>query len=384
MVDGIGRLCLLRILVPGLAFVVTPRLRSRSAGVTLLTRPLHTSVGSTDDGDATPVPHLCCVDHIDTADRWRRINSTRDGDGMLTGDCDAVVTWVGVEHDESTFIRRLQQHPRSHPTVESQSDAISRYAEKQEPPRSAVESIEATQRWSSNFVRRLNLCPWAGQSLDTHGAMRFWVLLVDADDGEEIIFDRLRRTIRMAGEHLVSITAPASEDDPPGRTSSVDPSAAISFVILARADGDVLTPPADFGSFYDSFLDLEDRLLDECDVFWDTNGDDSVEDPPIGCDITIAAFHPEWKFGSSGTSSLDESCQPIDYEKRTPYPTVSVVVSSAIDSLMDERTGGADPHGSALVTKRIADLNDETLNGLGIDAVEKLYAAEVAKCHPGS
>ncbi|EJK72857.1 hypothetical protein THAOC_05571 [Thalassiosira oceanica] len=184
----------------------------------------------------------------------------------------------------------------------------------------------------------------------------------------------------MAGEHLVSITAPASEDEPPGR-SSVDPSAAISFVIVApRGDDTVQTPPApaDFESYYNFFLGMEDRLLDECDVFWDTNDGESGDDP-LGCEITIAAFHPDWKFGATGTK---ESCQPIDYEKRTPYPTVSIVMSSAIESLMD--TQAADPHGSALVTKRIADVNDQTLNGLGIEAVENLYAAEVANCHPGS
>ena len=360
------------ILARSLAFVVTPRLPS---GATLITRHQQTShtSGSTD-GD---VPDLC-GDRGDAAGRWFQINCTlREDDGIMR-DCDAVVTCVGVDRDdESTFVRLL----RPVESRQSASDAIFRSAGNQVPPRSAVEAIEATQRWSSNFVRRLNLCPWAGQSLDTHGAMRFWVLLVGGDDGEELIFDRLHRTIRMAGEHLVSIAAPASEDDPTGRIA-VDPSAAISFVILARVDDNVPDPPTDFGSFYETFLHLEDRLLDECDVYWDTNGDESGGELPLGCDITIAAFHPEWKFGSSDTSAIGESCQPIDYEKRTPYPTVSIVLSSAIDSLMDERVGGADPHGSALVTKRIAEVNAQTLGGLGIEEVEHLYAAEVTKCLP--
>lgn len=368
-------MCLPLILAPSLAFVVTPKLPS---GATLITRHQQQDQdpGSTD-GDAASVPDLC-GDRVDAADRWFQINSTlREDDGIMR-DCDAVVTWVGVDRDESTVVRLLQPVE----SRQSASDAILRSAGNQVPPRSAVEAIEATQRWSSNFVRRLNLCPWAAQSLDTQGAMRFWVLLVGEDDGEELIFDRLHRTIRMAGEHLVSIAAPASEDDPTGRIA-VDPSAAISFVILARVDGNVPNPPAaDFGSFYETFLYLEDRFLDECDVYWNTNGDESGGELPLGCDITIAAFHPEWKFDSSDTSAIGESCQPIDYEKRTPYPTVSIVLSSAIDSLMDERVGGADPHGSALVTKRIAEVNVQTLDGLGIEEVERLYAAEVAKCLP--
>ncbi|EJK58615.1 hypothetical protein THAOC_21246, partial [Thalassiosira oceanica] len=190
MIDRIGRLqlCLLRMLAPTLAFV--------GSGVTPLARPLHTSGSIDNDGAATSVPHLS-GDRIDAADRWLEIDSTLRDDHEFMRDCDAVVSWVGVDRDESTVIRMSQ--PVESRQSESDYASTFRSAKNQVPPRSAVEAIEATQRWSSNFVRRLNLCPWAGQSLDTPGAMRFWVLLVGGDDGEELIYDRLNRTIHMAG-----------------------------------------------------------------------------------------------------------------------------------------------------------------------------------------
>ena len=286
-------------------------------------------------------------------------------------------------------------------------------------PTEALEAIQATHRWSSNFVRNLQLCPWAGSSLDTIGAIRYWVLLIDEDnDGlcnnrndDDSIYARdvhmqtilksMEDVVRDAGEHLGQITSSRGEEyiDP------IDPSVAISFIILvdkasnnANSSPDLSPAPSslpDFGTFHEYFLDLEDRLLDECDEYWDSVEEDDEEDAeaannkgPLGCEITIAPFHPRWKFGSDGGNDNHATVQAIDYEKRTPYPTISIVKSSAIDALMDERAAqthtatndNEDGPASAPVTERIADLNEKILEGLGKEKLKELFDDEVVKC----
>jgi hypothetical protein len=62
---------------------------------------------------------------------------------------------------------------------------------------------------------------------------------------------------------------------------------------------------------------MEEKLLDECDIYWDDDDETSQEeeeqeghsngdDIPIGCDITVAAFHPKWTFARG------RKMQPID------------------------------------------------------------------------
>ena len=55
----------------------------------------------------------------------------------------------------------------------------------QRPLMEAIIAIENTRRWSEDFVRKLGLCPWAGSSLNTIGAIRYWVLLVGCDDDDD-------------------------------------------------------------------------------------------------------------------------------------------------------------------------------------------------------
>ena len=249
------------------------------------------------------------------------------------------------------------------------------------PPIQAIEAIEATYRWSENFVRQLSLCPWAGSSLDAVGAIRYWVLLVDDINDDDIqnnniILDTMEDIVRDAGKHLKHITS--SADD--GLLDPIDPAVAISFIILVSSKSSIASSQQPnhiaFGTFHDFFLNLEDMLLDECDEYWEQidNTDEATlcdNKVPIGCDITVAGFHPNWQFGSEDGSSSDQS---IDYEKRTPYPTISIVMSEAIDSLMNEDTDrGSDSGSSAPVTERIADRNERTLKSIGVEKLRKMF-----------
>ncbi|KAL3827605.1 hypothetical protein ACHAXA_002102 [Cyclostephanos tholiformis] len=170
----------------------------------------------------------------------------------------------------------------------------------------------------------------------------------------------------------------------------------------------------DFAAFHESFLDLEDRLLDECDEYWvdDDEGTEEEEEErdgdkcptgdgiiPLGCDITVAAFHPQWRFGrDNDDEDKADADRAIDYEKRAPHPTISIVMSSAIDALTRNDEDGDDGGGtgvavavrgfvppqfmhnepdvlpsSAPATRRIAARNEETLEDMGVERLRELF-----------
>ena len=271
-------------------------------------------------------------------------------------------------------------------------------------------------------------------SLDTLGAIRYWVVLIDndnfndPDENWEVILDQMEEHIREAGMHLEEITTPAKDTTHGYKLMDpIDSSVAISFVTLVPTSSSKSSPKStkplplildqsrlpDFEPFHDFFLDLEDRLLEECDDYWDivdSEGEEGAENDvdqctnnPVGCEITIAAFHPQWRFGSEdgGNDGREDSIAPIDFEKRTPYPTISIVMSSAIDALMNQSTqqheheqnnneGGnsssnhnthaSSMDASAPVTERIANLNEKTLCSIGIKKLKEMFDTDVLQC----
>lgn len=237
--------------------------------------------------------------------------------------------------------------------------------------------------------------------MDTAGAICYWALLVDEeeDDEQEVVLDKMEEIVREAG---VQLTLATSNEDGEAGGIRMDPSVAISFIILvpmkrsSNSCNDSNALP-DFGSFHEFFIDLEDRLLDECDDYWDeidaanehdsnkSDNDDNT-DPnfnSLGCEVTIAAFHPKWQFNGGGSTEQSDGDAAIDYEKRTPYPTISIVMSSVIESLLKEREDGVatnDDGASALATERIADLNENTLCAIGVERLKEMFDKEVLSC----
>lgn len=327
-----------------------------------------------------------------TADLWRYQPSyNNDQDEIIHGRYNAVITkttdlttsrWIG---SFDPIIYKTNSSSLSSPSS---------------PPIEALQAIQATHRWSDKFVCQLNLCPWAKSSLDEPNAICYWALLIDEEDDEEMILDKMEEIVREAGVQLTLATTRGGdgEEEDGGR---IDPSVAISFIVLVPMNGRANALP-DFGSFHEFFIDLEDRLLDECDDYWDaldaadeddngevdedeeTKGNNNVPNVnSLGCDITIAAFHPKWRFNGSNEQSDGDA---IDYEKRTPYTTISIVMSSVIESLMKEREdgGGNDEDGnassSAPATERIADLNEKTLCSIGVERLKEIFDEEVLGC----
>jgi hypothetical protein len=178
-----------------------------------------------------------------------------------------------------------------------------------------------TWRWCAHFVVAHNLCPWALQSVQTDQAIRIYV--VDSIEDME--------------ESLQTVSKQFHADL---KASSIDPNAAIAFVVLASDDWS-------FPDYYDWYLQEEDNWLDDAEE--DENN--------IANHVTWAPFHPEYEFQG------DDEC--LQVEKRSPYPTVSMVSSAVIDS--------AGPS----VTTQIAKNNEETLRKKTASQWQELYDASV-------
>ncbi|KAL3791459.1 hypothetical protein ACHAW5_008078 [Stephanodiscus triporus] len=192
---------------------------------------------------------------------WHRVLKDaplgRGGRGL-----EAIVTTLvrGAAVDQVVWARMLPS--RSTDTPRAVGEALG-----SSPLIEAIEAIDSTR------------------SLDVPGAIRYWVLLLapddDDDDDETGGASRRRAAVLKGMKGVVRDAGGTWHDDEDDCTyDAIDPRVAISFVVLVEgrrpspspswtSGGTTLLP--DFGPFHESFLDLEDRLLDECDEYWVDN-----------------------------------------------------------------------------------------------------------------
>jgi uncharacterized protein len=139
-----------------------------------------------------------------------------------------------------------------------------------------------TWSWCKNFVLPLQLCPWARASVETPQALQLF--LADSTPNDEIILNvgcRFRDFLKEY-PHLES--------------------AAIFFIVF---------PACDFGDYYNWF--------DEMEAEWE-----------LMDDVIVAPFHPDWVFAGEPES--------LQFEKRSPYPTVTLVSTRVVDKAGEEAT----------------------------------------------
>jgi len=196
--------------------------------------------------------------------------------------------------------------------------------------------------WCKNFVLELDLCPWAKASLQTSGAMRFFLV------PSPHTIDDLNNSVEMAREEqerwmegIVENVAERFQDEilKPTTGSDETPSAqlekaAIYFVVFLPNDNDSLLPNS-FIDFSYWFMDMEEDWKEEYD------------------NVIVAPFHPSWSFGQEDVdhdNDFIEQC--LDYEKRSPYPLVTLVSTRVV-----EKAGAA-------VTEAIGEHNEEVLVGI--------------------
>ena len=158
----------------------------------------------------------------------------------------------------------------------------------------------------------LNLCPFA-KAVYVKQQVRF--VLSDASTPEALLE-------QLAEELLLLRDTPASETD---TTLIVHP--------------DVLQDFLDYNDFLD-------------------NADAAVEALDLGGILQVASFHPAYQF--AGTAPQDIS----NYTNRAPYPTLHLLREDSVS-----RAVAAFPEADSIV-----DRNIETLDRLGIEGWEKLFA----------
>ena len=214
------------------------------------------------------------------------------------------------------------------------------------------DAADKTVRWCSEFVQALNLCPWAKLSLQSHNAIRIKIM------NQSIGTDAMEQLIRDSALELISLTD----------SGDVDVNVGITFVIaIGNDDVDAGDQAFAFEEFYNFAIDLEDRMFDEADAAheqMEMNEDDFMPmDQLLGDKVTIAPFHPAWHFAIEGEAGEN----PLNYEKMSPFPTVSLVRTSVIEEAGEE------------VTLRIGQHNEEKLTEYGSQRLGALYRENVLR-----
>jgi hypothetical protein len=176
-------------------------------------------------------------------------------------------------------------------------------------------------KWCANFVASHGLCPWAAASVAEKGAIQLYVV-----DGPIMRFEGALCNVSFLFHNDTILKGQR------------DPNTAITFCIFIPSGEDEY----DFGSFLAWYEDAEERWFDLAD-----------EDPGHAANfVTWAPFHPDWEY------SVHDA---VSFEKKSPFPTVSIVATSVID-----KAGPA-------VTDQIARKNAETLKAKPRDEWKTLY-----------
>ena len=206
----------------------------------------------------------------------------------------------------------------------------------------AEQALQTTLRWCDAFVANLNLCPWAKHSLLSQNAIR--IKLVHQSGGTSEFIRVLDDSI----QELIDLT---QEGGP------VDSNLAITFVVAipdcriqrrgngARANIEWLEEEWDweFEQFHELALDLDDEVQEE---------------------VIIAPFHPKWVFYSPHEED-DNFVNPLNFEKMTPFPTISVVNIDSITKAGEESTN------------KIAVHNERLLQHMGFQQLRQIYDESV-------
>ena len=306
-----------------------------------------------------------------------------------------VTVYGNDHHDDGLLDPILFQIKRQ--DKQQQNDSIqTQYSQLEELSNTVTNN---TIRWCQDFVAKLNLCPWAKSSISTPDAIRIKIVPQSAG------WNFMEQVIYSSSYELIRVTTPTltnNKDDDDGNCNSkmVDPNVAITFIVVAPDSSTVVSNTINGGggwetnddfeflTFYQHFMNLEDTLFQEADdaasqrndddnndddddltleqllLFNHNNGcDDNNNNILLGDHITVAPFHPDWTFSSS--QQQQQQTSPLDFEKQTPYPTISLVRSSAVMSAGEE------------TTNRIGNHNEQILNDLGIDTLKTFYHQNV-------
>jgi hypothetical protein len=222
--------------------------------------------------------------------------------------------------------------------------------------------LAVTWRWCRDFVVPLQLCPWAAASVNTPGAIQFYVVPVSSND---VTGDQLVQIVEIVARQFRDrILIGQGDKDVDHRK------VAIAFIVLANTAYDATSESTSwiesFPSFYEWFTQFEDDWIDE-GLYSMT---DDEEEATIYDAMTLAAFHPDWEYENGAIHAEDSSTtNGLDFEKKSPFPTLTLVSTETIDAAGPE------------VTERIAQQNARVLQAeMTLEQLQKLYQQAVWRC----
>lgn len=171
--------------------------------------------------------------------------------------------------------------------------------------------VHDTQRWLTQAVIGLNLCPFA-KAVHVKNQIRYHVS--EATSPEALLEDLVQELIRLR---------------------DADPQE-IETTLLVHPD--VLQDFLDFNDF----LDVVDAAIDELDL-------EGV--------IQVASFHPDYEFGDEEPGDITH------YTNRSPYPTLHLLRETSLEQAVEAFPDAAD----------IFETNKDTMRRLGDDGWQALW-----------
>lgn len=249
-------------------------------------------------------------------------------------------------------------------------------------PTDAVAQVGETARWAKEFVEPLNLCPWATASLSERGATRYVHTVATTPQELAAVIEIEALNLLRRKEHHFEVAKHAVCEDPSQNgtafdvtfrrraahnLAAVDINTAITFIIIPAFAAE------SFEDFHDFCVWLDEKFFAEATIpeaFQSTSSvndeyaeveedQESIEETEqirLGDLVITAGFHPLWEYGGSDPA--------VDWEKRSPLPTISLVHAEAID-------------GAEAVTAKIADHNYDVLSNLGTKEIQSIYLQKV-------
>eukprot|EP00536_Pseudo-nitzschia_multiseries_P013391 jgi/Psemu1/290834/fgenesh1_pg.570_\ len=198
-----------------------------------------------------------------------------------------------------------------------------------------------TRNWCERFVVELDLCPWAKASAQTPGAMRFFVvppmpMPLPPTQGRKPkpkLWEEAERKTRIVHDVAERFQAEILSDGEVGKDDDEEVAGSLSPSTLERAA--IYFSQSSYSSFFeyiDWFTELEDDWPEELDE-----------------DVIVAPFHPAWEFGTDDyEDGEDDDATTItaclDYEKRSPYPLVTLVSTRVVEKAGEAVTNAIGEH----------------------------------------
>ena len=273
--------------------------------------------------------------------------------------------WTNV-----TFNNCISFETNSHKS--SVNENPGRYGQLDETARRAAEE---TWNWCAKFVVPNNLCPWATASVR------------NSESSIQIFLVRGRGSIKTF-ERAVFLVSQLFQLQlsPRNGANALDPNKAIAFVIQCPPSGSSKSLEKDkdsldigslwdFHSFYEWYQTAENDMLNDFGpLLVATLANSAGSDPSenefaldeesetfLADVVTWAPFHPKWSYAGDDDLDAQRNEDPLDLEKQSPHPTVSIVSTRVIEE--------AGP----CATERIAFDNQRTLSNKTMREWRDLY-----------